>query len=72
LHSGHDNSALATLTRREREVLALFEQRAVVDKEIAQAMGNQRLDGAWARQKDFWSSSTSAPAPKQSSGYLEK
>jgi DNA-binding NarL/FixJ family response regulator len=38
LHSSHDNSALAKLTRREREVLALL-SKGCVDKEIAQAMG---------------------------------
>jgi DNA-binding NarL/FixJ family response regulator len=38
LHSGHDTSALAGLTRREREVLALL-SKGCVDKEIAQAMG---------------------------------
>ena len=38
LHSGHDNSALAKLTRREREVLGLL-SKGCVDKEIAQAMG---------------------------------
>jgi DNA-binding NarL/FixJ family response regulator len=38
LHSVHDNSALAKLTRREREVLALL-SKGFVDKEIAQAMG---------------------------------
>jgi DNA-binding NarL/FixJ family response regulator len=38
LHSSHDNSALANLTRRESEVLALL-SKGCVDKEIAQAMG---------------------------------
>src|ERR1035437_8770058 len=38
LHSGHDNSALAKLTRREREVMELL-SKGCVDKEIAQAMG---------------------------------
>ena len=38
LHSSHDNSALAKLTRREREVLALL-SKGCVDKEIAQVMG---------------------------------
>lgn len=38
LRSTHDNSALAKLTRREREVLALL-SKGCVDKEIAQAMG---------------------------------
>ena len=38
LHSSHDNSALARLTRREREVLELL-SKGCVDKEIAQAMG---------------------------------
>jgi DNA-binding NarL/FixJ family response regulator len=38
LHSSHDNSALAKLTRREHEVLA-FLSKGCVDKEIAQAMG---------------------------------
>jgi DNA-binding NarL/FixJ family response regulator len=38
LHSVHDNSTLAKLTRREREVLALL-SKGFVDKEIAQAMG---------------------------------
>ncbi len=38
LHSGHDNSVLARLTRREREVLGLL-SKGCVDKEIAQAMG---------------------------------
>jgi DNA-binding NarL/FixJ family response regulator len=38
LQSGHDNSALAKLTRREREVLGLL-SKGCVDKEIAQAMG---------------------------------
>jgi DNA-binding NarL/FixJ family response regulator len=38
LHTSHDNSALAKLTRREREVLALL-SKGCVDKEIAQAMG---------------------------------
>jgi DNA-binding NarL/FixJ family response regulator len=38
LPSGHDNSALTTLTRREREVMELL-SKGCVDKEIAQAMG---------------------------------
>ncbi|HVU08536.1 MAG TPA: response regulator transcription factor [Verrucomicrobiae bacterium] len=38
LRSNHDNSALAKLTRREGEVLALL-SKGCVDKEIAQAMG---------------------------------
>lgn len=38
LHSDHDNSVLAKLTRREREVLGLL-SKGCVDKEIAQAMG---------------------------------
>ena len=38
LRSSHDNSALAKLTRRESEVLALL-SKGCVDKEIAQAMG---------------------------------
>ena len=38
LHSGQDNSVLARLTRREREVLGLL-SKGCVDKEIAQAMG---------------------------------
>lgn len=38
LRTTHDNSALAKLTRREREVLALL-SKGCVDKEIAQAMG---------------------------------
>jgi len=38
LRSTHDNSALAKLTRREREVLAHL-SKGYVDKEIAQAMG---------------------------------
>ena len=38
LHSGHDSSALAKLTRREREVIELL-SKGCVDKEIAQAMG---------------------------------
>jgi len=38
LHSGQDNTALARLTRREREVLGLL-SKGCVDKEIAQAMG---------------------------------
>jgi len=38
LHPSHDNSALASLTRRESEVLALL-SKGCVDKEIAQAMG---------------------------------
>ena len=38
LHSSHDNSELAKLTRREREVLELL-SKGCVDKEIAQAMG---------------------------------
>ncbi len=38
LGSGHDNSVLAKLTRREREVLGLL-SKGCVDKEIAQAMG---------------------------------
>jgi DNA-binding NarL/FixJ family response regulator len=38
LPSGPDNSALAKLTRREREVLALL-SKGCVDKEIAQNMG---------------------------------
>ena len=38
LPSGHDNSALAKLTRREQEVLELL-SKGCVDKEIAQAMG---------------------------------
>ncbi len=38
LPSGHDNSGLAKLTPREREVLELL-SKGYVDKEIAQAMG---------------------------------
>lgn len=38
LHTAHDNSALAKLTRREREVLGLL-SKGCVDKEIAQTMG---------------------------------
>jgi DNA-binding CsgD family transcriptional regulator len=38
LHFSHNNSALANLTRRESEVLALLSKECV-DKEIAQAMG---------------------------------
>jgi len=38
LHSGQDHSALARLTRREREVLELL-SKGCVDKEIAHAMG---------------------------------
>jgi DNA-binding NarL/FixJ family response regulator len=38
LPSGHDNSAIASLTPREREVLELL-SKGYVDKEIAQAMG---------------------------------
>jgi DNA-binding NarL/FixJ family response regulator len=38
LPSSHDNSALASLTPREREVLELL-SKGYVDKEIAQAMG---------------------------------
>jgi DNA-binding NarL/FixJ family response regulator len=38
LHTNHDNSVVAKLTRREREVLALL-SKGCVDKEIAQAMG---------------------------------
>ena len=38
LPSNHDNSAIANLTRREREVLELL-SKGCVDKEIAQAMG---------------------------------
>jgi DNA-binding NarL/FixJ family response regulator len=38
LHSNHDHTALAQLTRREREVLELL-SKGCVDKEIAQAMG---------------------------------
>lgn len=38
LHSSHDNSLLAKLTRREREVLS-FLSKGCVDKEIAHAMG---------------------------------
>jgi DNA-binding NarL/FixJ family response regulator len=38
LPSGHDNSALTRLTRREREVMELL-SKGHVDKEIAQAMG---------------------------------
>jgi DNA-binding NarL/FixJ family response regulator len=38
LHSAHDTSAVAKLTRREREVLALL-SKGCVDKEIAHAMG---------------------------------
>jgi len=38
LRSTHDNSTLAKLTRREREVLALL-SKGCVDKEIAQGMG---------------------------------
>jgi DNA-binding NarL/FixJ family response regulator len=38
IHPSHDNSALAKLTRREREVLGLL-SKGCVDKEIAQAMG---------------------------------
>ena len=38
LRSSHDNPALAKLTLREREVLALL-SKGCVDKEIAQAMG---------------------------------
>jgi DNA-binding NarL/FixJ family response regulator len=38
LHATHDNSVVAGLTRREREVLALL-SKGCVDKEIAQAMG---------------------------------
>ncbi len=38
LHARHDNSAVAKLTRREREVLSLL-SKGCVDKEIAHAMG---------------------------------
>jgi DNA-binding NarL/FixJ family response regulator len=38
LHTNHDNSVVAKLTRREREVLALL-SKGCVDKEIAHAMG---------------------------------
>ena len=38
IHPSRDNSALAKLTRREREVLGLL-GKGCVDKEIAQAMG---------------------------------
>lgn len=38
LHTSHDNSAIANLTRREREVLSLL-SKGCVDKEIAHAMG---------------------------------
>jgi DNA-binding NarL/FixJ family response regulator len=38
LQSGHDNSVLARLTRREREVMGHL-SKGCVDKEIAQAMG---------------------------------
>jgi DNA-binding NarL/FixJ family response regulator len=38
LRSGHDNSVLARLTRREREVLGHL-SKGCVDKEVAQAMG---------------------------------
>jgi DNA-binding NarL/FixJ family response regulator len=38
LQTRHDNSAVAKLTRREREVLVLL-SKGCVDKEIAQAMG---------------------------------
>jgi len=38
LHTNHDNSVVAKLTRREGEVLALL-SKGCVDKEIAQAMG---------------------------------
>lgn len=38
LHSGHDTSAMAKLTRREREVMELMSA-GCVDKEIALAMG---------------------------------
>jgi DNA-binding NarL/FixJ family response regulator len=38
LNSGRENSAMAKLTPREREVMALL-SKGCVDKEIAQAMG---------------------------------
>jgi DNA-binding NarL/FixJ family response regulator len=66
LRSTHNNPALAKLTRREREVLALL-SKGCLDKEIAQATGIS----VWTMLghiKYFLSSLMCAPAQKQSSG----